>query len=46
MSSSAQTQHGGSSFFTRHHILETNPLLLVVGTIGGAWVPAAQSGAK
>jgi cytochrome c oxidase cbb3-type subunit 2 len=33
MSSSAQTQHGGSSFFSRHHILEKNPILLVIGIL-------------
>ena len=33
MSSSAPTQHGGSSFFARHHVLERNPLLLVIGIL-------------
>jgi cytochrome c oxidase cbb3-type subunit II len=33
MSSSAQTQHGGSSFFARHHILEKNPILLVIAIL-------------
>src|SRR5271167_657762 len=32
MSSSGQTQHGGS-LFSRHHLLETNPLLLVIGIL-------------
>jgi len=32
MSSSAQPHHGGS-FFSRHHILERNPLLLVLGIL-------------
>jgi cytochrome c oxidase cbb3-type subunit 2 len=31
MSSSAQTHHGG--FFARHHILERNPILLVLGIL-------------
>src|SRR5271165_4060174 len=33
MSSSTQTQHGGSSFFARHHVLEKNPILLVIGIL-------------
>ncbi len=33
MSSSTQTQHGGSSFFAKHHILERNPILLVLGIL-------------
>ena len=33
MSSSSQTQHGGSSFFQKHHILERNPILLVIGIL-------------
>jgi cytochrome c oxidase cbb3-type subunit 2 len=33
MSSSTQTQHGGSSLFSRHHILERNPILLVIGIL-------------
>jgi cytochrome c oxidase cbb3-type subunit 2 len=32
MSSSAQTPHGGS-LFSRHHILEKNPILLVLGIL-------------
>ncbi len=33
MSSSAPTQHGGSSLFSKHHILEKNPILLVLGIL-------------
>ena len=33
MSNSAQTHHGGSSLLARHHILERNPLLLVLGIL-------------
>ena len=33
MSSSAPTQHGGSSLFAKHHILEKNPILLVLGIL-------------
>jgi cytochrome c oxidase cbb3-type subunit 2 len=33
MSSSAQTPHGGSSLFSKHHILEKNPILLVLGIL-------------
>ena len=33
MSSSAQTQHGGSSFFAKHHILEKNSILLVIAIL-------------
>ncbi|RBP03543.1 cytochrome c oxidase cbb3-type subunit 2 [Roseiarcus fermentans] len=32
MSSSSQTQHGGG-FFAKHHILEKNPILLVLGIL-------------
>ena len=33
MSSSTQTQHGGSSLLSKHHILEKNPILLVIGIL-------------
>src|SRR5438309_1087826 len=33
MSSTAQTPHRGSSLFSKHHILEKNPLLLVIGIL-------------
>jgi cytochrome c oxidase cbb3-type subunit 2 len=33
MSSSAPTQPGGSGFFAKHKILETNPILLVLGIL-------------
>ena len=33
MSNSAQTQHGGSSLFAKHHILEKNPILLILGIL-------------
>ncbi len=33
MSSPGQTQHGGSSLFSKHHLLEKNPILLVIGIL-------------